>query len=342
MPMSSRLGVLTAVCVTLCLPSYGIAQDAVAEFYRGKQVTLAVSTGPGGSASLYAQAVAHHMGRHMPGNPGIIVQHVPGAGGLVAANTAYNTAPRDGSYFITTSRTAPLDPLFGNPNAKFDARKFNWIGTANVEITTCISWFTAPVKTLQEAFTTELVVGGYGADGISTIFPKAVNKLTGTKFKVITGYQGSTEIMLAMERGENGGFCAIGWTFLKLRKTEWLREKKINILFQMAMEKHPDIPDVPLILDYAKTPDDRKVFELLFAPQEMGRPFFAPPGIPAERVQALRAAFERTLKDPQFLAEADKMGLEVQHLGGEHVHSVLEKIYAAPREVIERVKTIAD
>jgi tripartite-type tricarboxylate transporter receptor subunit TctC len=342
--MRQRCGlwVLIALGPALCPTSPSAAQDAVAEFYRGKQVTLAVSTGPGGSASLYAQAVAHHMGRYLPGNPSLIVQHVPGAGGLVAANAAYNNAPRDGTYMITTSRTVPLDPLLGNTNAKFDALKFNWIGTANVEYTTCISGHTAPVKTLQDAFRTELVVGGYGADGIATVFPKAVNKLTGTKFKVITGYQGSPDILLAMERGETGGFCAIGWTFLKLRKAEWLKEKKINILFQMAMEKHPEIPDIPLILDYARTPDDRKVFELLFAPQEMGRPFFAPPGIPGDRVEALRVAFERTLKDPQFLAEADKMGLEVQHLGGEHVHKVLEKIYAAPKDLIERVKTIAE
>jgi tripartite-type tricarboxylate transporter receptor subunit TctC len=340
MVSAAKAAVLISAALCLMSPPCS-AQDAVADFYRGKQINLVVSTGPGGSASLYGQAVARHMGRHLPGHPAIIVQHAPGAGGLVATNAAYAVAPRDGSAIYTTSRTVPLDPLIGNKAAKFDGRQFNWIGTANVEYTTCISWHTAPVKTLADAFVKELVVGGYG-DGVATVFPRAVNKLAGTKFKVITGYQGSPQILLAMERGEIEGFCAIGWTYLKLRKPDWLREKKINLLYQMALEKHPDIPDVPAILDHAKTPEDRKAFEFLFAPQEMGRPFFAPPGVPAERVAALRSAFERTLHDPQFLAEADKMGLEIQHRGGEHVQAVVERIYAAPPEVIARAKAAAE
>ncbi len=310
MPMANRR--LAALGLLLWLPSSpGAAQDAAADFYRGKQLSLVVSTGPGGSASLYAQAVARHIGPHLPGNPNIIVQHVPGAGGLVAANAAYSIAPRDGTVIYTTSRTVPLDPLLGNKSAHFDARKFNFIGTANVEYTTCISWHTAPVKTLQQAFEKELVVGGYG-DGVATVFPKAANKLAGTKFRVITGYQGSPQILLAMERGEIEGFCAIGWTYLKLRKPDWLRENKINILYQMAMEKHPEIP------------------------------FFAPPGVPADRVAALRAAFARTLHDAAFLAEADKMGLEVQHRGGEHVQKLVERIYASPPEIIARAKAVAE
>ena len=322
-------------------PATSSAQDAVADFYRGKQVTITVSTAPGGSASLYAQALSHRMGQFIPGNPSIVVQHMPGAGGLVAANTAYLTMPRDGTAFITTSRTVPLEPLMGNQNAKFDPRQFNWLGTANVEYTTCIAWHTAPVKTLADAFVTPLVVGGYGSDGISTVFPKAANALAGTKFKIVTGYQGSPEILLAMERGEIEGFCAIGWTYLKLRKADWLAEKKINILFQMA-DKHPDIPDVPSIIDYAKTPQDRAVFDLLFAPQKMGRPFYAPPGIPPERVAALRAAFEHTLKDRQFLAEAEKMGLEVQWVGGAEVAAMVNRIYDAPPGVVARMKSIAE
>jgi tripartite-type tricarboxylate transporter receptor subunit TctC len=322
-------------------PAANHAQDAVADFYRGKQMTITVSTSPGGSASLYAQALSHRMGQFIPGNPTIIVQHMPGAGGLVAANSAFLTMPRDGTAIITTSRTVPLEPLMGNANAKFDARKFTWLGTANVEYTTCIAWHTAPVKTLADAFVTPLVVGGYGADGISTVFPKAANALAGTKFKIVAGYQGSPEILLAMERGEIEGFCAIGWTYLKLRKADWLAEHKINILFQMA-DKHPDIPEVPSIIDYAHTPQDRAVFDLLFAPQKMGRPFYAPPDIPAERVQALRTAFERTLKDPQFLEETGKMGLEVQWRGGEDVEQVIKRIYAAPPDVVARMKAIAE
>jgi tripartite-type tricarboxylate transporter receptor subunit TctC len=333
---------LIASLIVLCLSLPAAAQDAVADFYRGKQVTIMVGFTPGGSSSLYAQGVARHMGRLLPGNPSFIVQHVPGASGLVLANNLYNTVPRDGTAFGITGRTAPIEPLLGQANAKFDGRRFSWIGTANVEYTTCIAWHTAPVKTLADAMTTELIVGGSGADATEVIFPKAANKLTGTKFKVVLGYPGSTELLIAMERGETQGFCGIGWTFVKLRKGDWLRDKKINILFQMALNKHPEILNVPAIIDHARTADDRKVFEFLFAPQEMGRPFFAPPDVPADRLAALRRAFELTLKDPQFLADAEKMGVEVQHVGGAAIQALLEKIYASPKEVIDRAKAVAE
>jgi tripartite-type tricarboxylate transporter receptor subunit TctC len=195
---------------------------------------------------------------------------------------------------------------------------------------------------LDDALRTEAIVGGSGADATEVVFPKAANKLVGTRFKVVLGYPGSTEILLAMERGEVEGFCGIGWTFLKLRKGDWLKEKKVNILYQMSLTKHPELPDVPAIIDYAKTPDDRKVFEFLFAPQEMGPPFFAPPGVPAERVRALRAAFAQTLKDAGFLADAEKMGVEVQHVGGEEIQALVERIYASPPEVIARAKAVAE
>ena len=333
---------LIASVIVLCTSLPAAAQDAVADFYRGKQVTVMVGFTPGGSSSLYAQAVARHMGRFLPGNPSFIVQHVPGASGLVLANNLYNTVPRDGTAFGITGRTAPIEPLLGQANAKFDGRRFSWIGTANVEHTTCIAWHTAPVKTLADAMTTELIVGGSGADATEVIFPKAANKLAGTKFKIVLGYPGSTELLIAMERGETQGFCGIGWTFVKLRKGDWLRDKKVNILFQMALNKHPEISHVPAIIDHARTADDRKVFEFLFAPQEMGRPFFAPPDVPADRLAALRRAFELTLKDPQFLVDAEKMGVEVQHVGGAAIQSLLEKIYASPREIIERAKAVAE
>jgi tripartite-type tricarboxylate transporter receptor subunit TctC len=340
--MKPRELVTFLAAAAVAWPLAGAAHDQVADFYKGRQVTVVVGYGPGGSASFYAQALAHHLGRYLPGHPSVVVQHVPGAGGLLAANNIYNTVPRDGTVLAITGRTVGIEPLIGNSNAKFDGRKFNWIGTANVEYTTCLSWHTSPVKTLQDAMTKVLVVGGTGADATDVVFPKAVNKLVGTKLKIVVGYQSSAEMNLAMERGELEGNCGLGWTIVKLRKPEWLRERKINILFQMALRKHPDLPDVPLISDSARTPEDRQVFDFLFAPQEMGRPFFAPPGVPPERVRALRDAFERALKDPAFLAEADKLGLEVQHGGGEAIDRLLERVYATPKEVIERVKAVAE
>jgi tripartite-type tricarboxylate transporter receptor subunit TctC len=337
MPIRFTLLLAATICVSAIECA---AQDAVADFYRGKQVSIVVGFSPGGSSSLYAQALARHMGRHMPGAPNIIIQHMPGAGSLVAANHIYNAAARDGTVFGTATRTVGIEPLLGNKNARFDALKFNWIGTANVEYTTCIAWHAAPVKTLQDAKEKELIVAGTGAGATEVVFPRAANILTGTKFKVVLGYPGSTEMLLSMERGETQGFCGIGWTFVKLRKGDWLRDNKINILFQITMQKHPELPDVPLIIDHARTPDDRKVFEFLFAPQEMGRPFFAPPDVPAERVKALREAFEKTLKDPAYLAEAERMGIEVQHRGGEPIHRLLEAIYATPKDVIERAQDV--
>src|SRR5262245_57294316 len=333
MPLTRVRLFLSALALVLSLAPVA-AQDAVADFYKGKQVSIVVGFTPGGSSSLYAQAIARHMGRYLPGNPNFIVQHMPGAGGVIAANHIFNNAPRDGTMFATSGRTVAIEPLLGNQNAKFDARKFTWLGTANVEYTTCVAWHTAPVKTLQDALKQELIVGGSGADATEVIFAKAANKLAGTKFKVVMGYHGSSELILAMERGETQGFCGIGWTFLKLRKADWLREKKVNILFQISLQKHPDLPSVPMIIDHAKSPDDRKVFECLFAPQEMGRPFFAPPELPRERVTALRLAFASTLKDAQFLADAERMGIEVQHVGGEAIDELLTRIYGSPKDVI--------
>jgi tripartite-type tricarboxylate transporter receptor subunit TctC len=204
------------------------------------------------------------------------------------------------------------------------------------------AWHTAAVKSLADLATKELIVGGTGADATEVAWPKAINKMVGTKIKIVTGYQSSTDMNLALERGELEGNCGLGWTFVKLRKPQWLRDKTINILFQMGLRKHPDLPDVPLITDHAKSPQDRQVFEFLFAPQEMGRPFFAPPGLPPERLAALRLAFERTLKDAAFRADAERFGLEVQHGSGEAIDTLLARVYAAPREVIARAKAVAE
>jgi tripartite-type tricarboxylate transporter receptor subunit TctC len=332
---------LLACCTLVWATFPAAAQDAVADFYRGKQITILTGGSPGGSAGLYTQTLSHHMGRFLPGNPKFVVQFVPTAGGIVVANNTFNTSARDGTAIAHANRTVPLEPLLGNANARFDGRKFGWLGSANVEYQICIIWHASPVKTLQDAMVREAVVGGTGSEAFEIVMTKAANKLVGTKFKIVPGYVGSSGILLAMERGEVESFCGIGWTYVKLRKADWLREKKINILYQMALEKHPDIPQVPLLIDYARTPEDRKVFEFLLAPLAMGRPFFAPPDVPADRLKALRIAFERTLKDPQFLAEADKAGLEVQHVGGEEVAGLVDRIYASPPDVIARAKAVA-
>jgi tripartite-type tricarboxylate transporter receptor subunit TctC len=341
--MRRALTVAAFVSAAIVPPaSDAAAQDAVADFYKGRQMSILVGSSPGGSASLYAQALARHMSRHLPGNPNLVVQHMPGAGGLTAANTLANTAARDGSVIAIAPRTTAIEPLIGNRNAKFDGRALQWLGTANVEYTTCFAWHTAAVKTLQDAMSRELIVAGTGADATEVVWPKAANKLIGTKFKIVLGYPGSTEMLLALERGEVEGNCGLGWTFLKLRKASWLAEHKINILFQWSLTKHPDLADVPLIVDFTRTSEDRQVFEFLLAPQGMGRPFFAPPSVPAARIAALRDGFAATLQDPQFRAEAERLGIEIQLVRGEAVQALVERIYAFPPEVIARAKAAAE
>ncbi len=327
-------------CAATAIPA--AAQEPAGDVFRGKQISVLVGFSPGGSSSLYAQALTRVMGRHLPGNPIVIVQHMPGAGGLTVVNHLVANAPRDGTVIATTSRTFALEPLLGNKNARFDTLKLTWLGTANVEYTTCILWHTAPAKTLAEAMQREVIVGGTGAEASEVVFSRAANKLNGTRFKVVLGYPGSTEMLLAMEREETQGFCGIGWTFVKMRKGDWLRDRKINIIFQMALDKHPELPDVPSIIDSARTPQDRQVWEFLLAPQEFGRPFFAPPDLPPERARLLREAFEKSLKDPAYLAEAEKMGIEVQHRGGEHIQRLMERIYQTPKAIIDRAKAISE
>jgi tripartite-type tricarboxylate transporter receptor subunit TctC len=339
---TQRVLAATAVLIATC-PGSSLAQDAVADFYRSKQLTIIAGGAPGGgSAPLYSQALARHMGRHLPGNPGFIVQYMPAASGMVAANFVYNNAPRDGTVFTHTPRNIVIEPLLDNANAKYDPPRFGWLGTANVETTICMNWHTSPVKTLQDALTRESVAGGAAQDATQAMWPKAANNLIGTKFKLVRGYHSAPAIMLAMERGEVESFCGIGWTFMKLRKAEWIAEKKINILFQIAGEKHPDLPDIPLMGDLIRGPADRQVYNFLLAPQEFGRPFFAPPEVPADRLAALRLAFERTLQDPAFLADAEKTGIEIQHRSGEAVAKTVHGLFfETSKDAIARARAIA-
>jgi tripartite-type tricarboxylate transporter receptor subunit TctC len=317
-----------------------IAQESVADFYRGKTVKILIGFGPGGSSSIYAEILARFMGRHMPGAPTFIAQHMPGAGGVIVANYIAQRAARDGTEFAIAARTFAFEPQLGNKNAQFDPLKLTWIGNANVENSTCISWHTTPIRRMQDFLAQEFIVGGTGGESLATSIPRALNRMAGARFKVITGYTVSGDIMLAMERGELQGFCSIGWTFLKLRKPEWLVDRKINVLFQMAYEMHPDIPDVPLVQELAKTPEDRQTLDYMLAPQEMGRPFFAPPDVPPARVAALREAFMKTLRDPDFLRDADKAGVETQPTTGEAVAALLARAYATPPDIVRRASAL--
>lgn len=333
-----RASAALAVAIVLC-GSVGSARgDAVADFYAGRQITVIIALPPGGGYDLNARALARHMGRHVPGNPAMLTKNMPGAASLRAANYLYNVAPKDGTEFGIFTRTVPIDPLLGGQGAQFDARKFNWLGSTSNEVSTCVAWHTAPVKTLADLLRSELIVSASGAGSPSVVYPRVLNAALGTKFKIVSGYGGSAESVLAMERGEAQGNCAWGWVPMIATKGEWLRDGKLNVILQTGMKSYPGRENVPVALDLAKTPEDRLLLELVFAPQTFARPFAAPPGVPKDRVAALRKAFAETTRDARFLADAEKEQLEIDLVPGEEIDAILERLYATPPAVIERAK----
>ena len=322
---------MTAIC--------GFARaDSVEEFYRGKTVSLIIGYGPGGGYDGYARLLARHMGRHIPGNPTIVPKNMPGAGSLVAANYLYNVAPADGTEFGIFGRGIAMAPLLDGEGVEYDAAKFNWIGSMNNEVSTCVSWHNSPVGKWDDLKKTELTVpsGGPGADDHT--FASILRHVFDAKLRVISGYSKSSEMLLAMERGEVGGFCGWSWSSAKSRKPEWIRDKKVNVLVQLALDKHPELPDVPLVMDLAETEEQRQMLALIFARQAMGRPFAAPPEVPLERANALRDAFMATVNDPEFLADAQQANIEINALSGAALDELLGSVYQTPKDIVARAR----
>jgi tripartite-type tricarboxylate transporter receptor subunit TctC len=305
------------------------APQAVSDFYRGKQVRVLIGYSAGGGYDTYARLLARHLGKHIPGNPTVVPQNMPGAGSLTLTNFLYNVAPKDGTVLGTIARGMAMEPLLGGEGTQFDATEFSWIGSLNNEVSICASWYTSKVKTVEDLRTTELIVGGTGSGADTDTFPIVMSNLLDAKIKLISGYPGGNDILLAMERGEVDGRCGWSWSSVVANRKDWLAEKKINILVQMALHKHPDLPDVPLILDLADSDDESMALELIFARQVMGRPYVAPPGIPAERREALRRAFLDMVEDPEFKADIQKVDLELNPVSGEEIERVIARIYAA-------------
>jgi tripartite-type tricarboxylate transporter receptor subunit TctC len=303
-------------------------------FFKGKTLTIQVGSTSGGSASSYAQALARHIGKHIPGAPQAIVQHVPGAGGYQVANNIYSLAPRDRTTIAVTTRAFATAPLLGHAYAKYDPRQLGWLGSTSVEYSTCFARAGAQVTSVQDLSSKELIVGAAGSGGTASTFAELANKLLGAKIKIISGYPGSTEVILALERGEIDGYCGLSWVYIKLRKPDWIEQHKINILFQMGPTKHPDLPNVPFLPDLAKNEHDRKIAEFILIPQAIGRPFFTPPGLPADRLAMLQSAFAETLRDPAFLAEAQKLKLEVELVMGKDAARIVERLYEMPEDVV--------
>jgi tripartite-type tricarboxylate transporter receptor subunit TctC len=330
------------LALTVCLAeffNFGFAQaQTVEEFYRGKNIDLYVGFSAGGGYDVYARMIARHMGRHLPGNPNIIVKQMEGAGSVRLANWLYAIAPKDGTAFGTFARGVPLDPLFGNPGPQFkDGSAFTYIGSANNEVSVCGVSAKSGIKSFSDLFDKELIVGGFGAGTESEQHVKLSNAVLGTKFKLVKGYPGGNDVNLALSRGEVQGRC--GWSWTSIRGAEQMAQVKdgsLVIIVQNSIEKHADLPDVPLITDFVKNEDQRKMLELVLAPQKLGRPYFGPPGIPADRLAALQKAFADTMTDPQFLEAADKIQLEISPISGAEMEKIIKDAYAMDPALVKR------
>lgn len=338
----TRFFASTMAAIGACALALPAQADAVSDFYAGRTISVLVGFGPGGGYDLYARTLARHFGAHMPGNPNVVVRNEPGAAGFVLANGLYKVEPKDGTEFGTFDRTIPLDPLLGGAKSQFDPLKFSWLGSPSNEVSACVGWYTARAKSIEDLRTTEMLMAGTGSAADATIYPTLFREVLGLKFKVINGYQGAADSILAMQKGEVEGFCPWGWASIESSHPDWLRDHKINVLMQLGLRKDPAHPDVPLVLDLAKTPADRQALELMLSPDLFARPFAAPPGVPADRLQALRTAFEATVKDPAFIADAHQEGLEVEYVSGAEILAVLQKIYATPQDVVARVKAAVE
>jgi tripartite-type tricarboxylate transporter receptor subunit TctC len=314
------------------------AAQSVADFYRGRTVNISVGLSAGGGYDLHARVLARFLGKHVPGAPAIVVKNAPGAGGLTLVNALYSTLARDGSELATFERGILLEPLLDAAQSRFDPLRFSWIGSTDNDASTCLSWHTSAVKTMDDLMRQELIVGGTGSTAIANTFPRVLNAVLGTKFRVIPGYPGANEALLAMERGETQGFCSLGFSTLEAIRPGWMTDHKVNIFVQLALQKSSEHPEVPLALDFAKTPADRQAIELIVSPNLFARPFAAPPGVPPDRLDALRQAFDATVADPEYLAEAKARGLHVELVTGAQLDEVLRRLYATPKEIVARVK----
>jgi tripartite-type tricarboxylate transporter receptor subunit TctC len=324
--MTLRAALLALVASLLTTPSVG-AETSVADFYKNRSIDVYIGFSVGGVYDVTARLLSRFMGRHIPGNPTFVPRQMTGAGSLTLASWLYQAAPKDGSAIGTFARGIAFNPLIGQPAGPIEATKFNWLGSTNDEVSICAARRESGVTKFEQLFERELVVGSTGGSGDDDQLPRLVNGVLGTKFRIVRGFPGGNEIKLAMLRGEVNGRCGWSWSSVKATEAEWLREGSISVLVQLSLRRHPDLPDVPLITDYAKTDEARQIFKVALARQAMAWPFAAPPGTPVGRVAALRQAFDETLRDRDYLAEAERLSLEITPVSGERIQSLIADVY---------------
>ena len=338
--MMRKAVVLLAVFANL--PPAMAADDEVAAFYKGKQIHLVVGSGVGSGYDINSRMVARHWGGHIPGNPTIVVQNQPGAGSLITVNALANTAAKDGTVVAAVINGVPTAPLLQPDAARFDPTKLNWIGSTNRDTQVIYAWHMSPVRELKDLLSKELIIGATSSGTTQVDFPVVTNAILGTKFKVVSGYEGTAQIHKAMEAGEVQGLGSLAWSSLKTLNADWIASGKVRILAQWSSPVHSDLTAYPLVESLATNDEDRLALKLLTSRLEAGRPFVAPPGVPPVRVAALRKAFDETMRDPAFLAEAKRLLLDVEPMTGEEVAALVKSVLATPPAVVARVRKVLD
>jgi tripartite-type tricarboxylate transporter receptor subunit TctC len=332
-----RLLSATALAFFTTLTSWpALAQDAVAKFYNHRTVQVLIGFSPGGGYDIYARTLARYMGKHIPGNPALVPQNMPGAGTLKVANYIYNVAPKDGTVFGTFARGIPMEKLLGRTvGEQFDATKYTWLGSITDEPSVCVFWAKSGIATWRDMQTKSWKVGGSGVTSDLDIYANVLRNMFHLPGRLISGFPGGTEVLLSMQRGEVDGRCGWSWSALVSRDKYLLDQKLVTIPLQLGVEKNPELPDVPLVLDLTSDPKEKAALKLIFSRQVMARPFAAPPNLPSERAKALRDAFDATMKDPAFLAEMKRLDLEVRPQGGARLEQMVKEVYAYPAEVVK-------
>lgn len=337
--MTSNTGALAAGLMLAAAWAAPAVGQSAEEFYRGKQLRLVVGNPAGGDYDLGGRTLARFMGNHMPGNPTIVVQNMPGASTIVAANHLYNVAPKDGTVFGSFSRNLASQAVLGRDTIKADPRQYSWIGGSSLPSRVCVVNASSPAKTFDDLFKHEILMGGSGAGSSLSIVPAVLNKVLGTKFRVVEGYKGSTDAVLAMERGETQGICH---TFSSFRNAhaDLIRDGKVRILLHAEEAAFPYVDNVPSVYDYAKTEEQKQLMRFAFSSVEFGRPYVAPPGIPADRLAALRKAFKATLDDPELKAESEKLALDMTYRPPEDLQKLVGQLYATPKELLKQAQEL--
>jgi tripartite-type tricarboxylate transporter receptor subunit TctC len=336
----SRCGLrlVLSACLAMAIASAlapAARADEVEQFYKGKTIRIIGGHSVGGGYDLYARLLARHFGKHIPGQPSIVVQTMTGAGGLRLTNFLYTVAPKDGTVIGTFSRSIPTIPLL-TPPGTFDARKFTWLGSMSGDTSLCLTGATSPVKTWQDMLTRPSIMGGQAAGADSDIYARLYRNVLGAQIKIVSGYPGTTEVTLAMERGEVDGICGLSWGTVKVSHPDWRKNKTVNFLLQAGLRSDPELPDVPFAMDLVRESEKKQILYLHFAPQAMGRPFTAPPDIPPDRKAALIRAFDSAMRDPELLADAAKQGMDIDPMPGSQIDELLARIYATPSDVVAK------